>query len=176
MILYLDFDGVLHPDDVVLDACRRPYLRGPGALFEHADYLDAVLSPYPQIAIVLSTSWVRVKSFSYARKRLPARLRQRVIGATWHSHFARDEELLFWWLQRASRYHQIASDVSRRQPAHWLAIDDDADGWPVLAQPHLIRSDPLLGMGAPDVRRQLEERLAAEASAHPKMTNFKSIL
>ncbi|WP_266180809.1 HAD domain-containing protein [Dyella humicola] len=160
MILYLDFDGVLHHDDVRLDLHNRPYLRGSGTLFEYADRLTQVLAPYPQVKIVLSTSWVRVKRFSYAVGRLPVELRQRVIGATWHSRFMLDDELLDWWLNTATRYEQIIRDVRRRQPQQWLALDDDAEGWPDSASAHLVCCDSRLGLSESRVCRELEGRLA----------------
>jgi hypothetical protein len=160
LTLYLDFDGVLHHDNVWLDLKNRPVLRGPGHLFEHAKLLVEILSPYPEIEIVLSTGWVRVKGFGYSVKKLPIELRQRVVEATWHSNFKLDEELVSWWLNDASRYHQIASDVRRRKPSTWLAIDDDADGWPQHLRDQLIQCDPEIGLGSPDIRRQLETCLA----------------
>lgn len=36
MLLYLDYDGILHPDAVYLDTRNRVYQRGKGTLFEHA--------------------------------------------------------------------------------------------------------------------------------------------
>jgi hypothetical protein len=160
VVLYLDFDGVLHGGEVGLDARRRPYLLGPGMLFEYADRLATMLGPYPDVDIVLSTSWVRIKGYRYACKRLPAALQQRVIGATWHSRFAGNEELRLWWMGSASRYDQIVSDVSRRRPAHWLALDDDAEGWPARARRHLIQCDPVLGLGESRVQGQLASWLA----------------
>lgn len=160
MLLYLDFDGVLHHDDVWLDRHNRPYLRGPGVLFEHAHRLTQILAPYPEIKIVLSTSWVRVKRFSYSVDRLPVELRQRVIGATWHSRFKLDDELVDWWIHTSTRYEQITRDVRRRRPPHWLALDDDAEGWPESASAHLMRCDSSLGLGESRVCRQLEDRLA----------------
>jgi hypothetical protein len=161
MILYLDFDGVLHHDDVWLDVHNRPYLRGEGTLFEYADRLVRILEPYPDIEIVLSTSWVRVKRFSYSVNRLPIELQQRVIGATWHSRFRLDDELVEWWVDVSKRYEQITRDVRRRQPSQWLALDDDAEGWPDSASSHLVRCHPKLGLGESRTCVELEERLAA---------------
>ena len=73
MIIYLDFDGVLHHYDVYLDQRNRTILRGMGALFEYAPRLESILATYPNIKLVLSTSWVRVKGFQYATERLPKR-------------------------------------------------------------------------------------------------------
>ena len=160
MILYLDFDGVLHNYEVYLDHRNRPYLRGMGELFEHNARLEQVLDPYPQVKIVLSTSWVRTKGFSHSCKRLPLSLRQRVVGATWHSRMQRDDEWLDWWIHRSSRYEQILRDVTRRQPEDWMALDDDVRGWPAQATNHLIACDSELGLGGHAARLALEHRLA----------------
>lgn len=56
MLLYFDYDGVLRPDEVYLDARNRVDLRGEGTLFEHAALLEALLAPYPLLKIVPSTS------------------------------------------------------------------------------------------------------------------------
>lgn len=161
VIIYLDFDGVLHHYDVYLDQRNRAVLRGMGALFEYASRLESILAPYPNFKIVLSTSWVRVKGFQYAADRLPEGLRSRVIGATWHSKMTEDDELLFWWLNHSTRYQQIIRDVRHRMPEDWLAIDDDAEGWPTEAKRHLITCNPILGLSEPDVRMTLEQRLAS---------------
>src|SRR5687768_9353226 len=61
-VLYLDFDGVLHPEAVFLDAYRGIHLRGTfgRSLFENTHILAGELDPYPNVKLVLSTSWVRV--------------------------------------------------------------------------------------------------------------------
>ena len=91
MILFLDFDGVLHPDAVYLEK-GRPVLHAEGELFMWAGHLVEALAGRPEVRIVLSTSWARELRFARARDHLPAELRARVIGATWHSGMARDQE------------------------------------------------------------------------------------
>ncbi len=57
-ILYLDYDGVLHPEDVWRHPKRGIHFGSAGAghrLFEHAGLLDEVLRPYPQVRVVLYT-------------------------------------------------------------------------------------------------------------------------
>lgn len=125
VVLYLDYDGVLHHEDVWWHPRRGAYLwRTKYTLFEHMHLLEAALAPYPEVRIVLSTSWVRVRRFSRAVKRLSPALRERVIGATFHTRMNREA------FESLPRGVQILSDVARRQPRHWVALDDDAKGWP----------------------------------------------
>lgn len=158
-VLYLDFDGVLHHYDVYLDERGRAILRGMGSLFEYAELLEAELAPYPSVRIVLSTNWVRVNGFDRSRGRLPAALRERVVGATWHSVFEQDPDFSNWWIHEASRYEQIAHDVTRRNPPNWFALDDDAIGWPDEARQHLVACDPLRGLNEQSTCRSLELKL-----------------
>ena len=120
-VLYLDFDGVLHHQNVLWSASKGPYLEAPAGhtLFEHAPLLAELLKPYPAIRIILSTSWA-VKYGCYgAARRLPLELRTRVIGATFHSQMDRAG------FESAYRGMQVWADVFRRRPSDWLAIDDD---------------------------------------------------
>ena len=87
-LLFLDFDGVLHPDAVYLTS-RGVELRAEGVLFMWAPLLVGALAPHQDVQIVLSTSWARNLGFHRARSVLPAELQSRVIGATWHSAMGR---------------------------------------------------------------------------------------
>jgi hypothetical protein len=140
---------------------RGPDLRAPAryTLFQHAALLDEMLATHPSIAIVLSTSWVRHYGIRKAAKELPAGLRTRVIGATYD---AQAPGIGFDYL---SRGEQVAADVERRQPARWLALDDDAIGWPDWALPHLLLTDPYEGISLPELVEELRLRLAQLASA-----------
>jgi HAD domain in Swiss Army Knife RNA repair proteins len=156
-VLYLDFDGVLHPDAVF--RYRNPpaiRLQAPGhELFESAPVLDQLLAPYPGIRIVLSTSWVRELGFNEARETLPSALQARVVGATFHR---RHHD--YYTFSRLSRYVQIVDDVQRRRPTRWLAIDDDQEGWPEQALARIVPMPPVLGLSSPDAALELERRLA----------------
>lgn len=154
VVLYLDFDGVLHHEDVWWHPRRGAYINTPGfTLFEHEHLLENVLLSFPEVRIVLSTSWVRVRRFGGAARRLSPCLRERVIGATFHTQMNAGS------FQALPRGVQIFSDVARRRPSHWVALDDDASGWPSEWIGHLIQTDEVLGISAPGVLENLRMHL-----------------
>ncbi len=168
-VLYLDFDGCLHHEDVYRLPKKGIHFGGVAdahscsngrqhRLFEHAELLEDLLRPYPDVRIVLSTTWVIWLGYNRAQAKLPPGLSQRVFGATYHAHMQRD---LF---RQASRGMQVWADVQRRLPDNWLAIDDDVFDWPRWALDHLVCSDKNLGISAPHVRRDLEIKLAVTFS------------
>jgi hypothetical protein len=135
-------------------------MRTPGRfLFEWSPILEELLLPHPEVKIVLSTSWVRVKSFDFAKKQLSAELQRRVVGATFHRrHMSKFD------FDNQSRGAQILSDVRRRCPHSWFAIDNDDDAWPALCRQHLIKTDDRFGISDLGVQAAIRERLAALAT------------
>jgi HAD domain in Swiss Army Knife RNA repair proteins len=156
VVLYLDFDGVLHHENIWWHPRRGPYVNTPGyQLFEHMPLLENVLTSFPEVRIVLSTSWVRVRRYSRAAKRLSPDLRERVIGATFHTRMNRTD------FEALPRGVQILNDVVRRRPSHWVALDDDAEGWVPEYREYLIHCDSVLGISAPGVLDALKTRLSS---------------
>lgn len=150
--LFLDYDGVLHPDAVYREG-GRVVLRADGLqLFEWIGVLEDLLAPYPALQIVLATSGVQVLGFDVAYSHLSELLRLRVVGATWHQSAPRR------W-NRLSRYEQIRHTVERHRYGRWLAIDDDDVGWGDEHRANLVRTDPLLGLGARAAQQDLREKL-----------------
>ena len=150
--VFLDFDGVLHPDEVYL-VRGHPVLRMDGiSLFEWSEILVESLEPYPKVQIVLSTSWVRLLGFEEASERLPEPLRKRVTGATWHATVPRR------WTQM-TRYEQVLHYIERHRTPRWLAIDDDGIGWPDKHRENLVLTDSLLGLGAASAQADLRDKL-----------------
>ena len=161
MILFLDFDGVLHSSEVYL-VRRQPELRAAEgmSLFQHTPILIEVLATLPDIKIVLSTSWVARLGFDRAKAYLPEALQTRVIGATWHRHAGLLKN--DWFL--LSRYVQIESYVRRHRLTHWLAIDDDAEGWPAMERHHLVHcKNPQIGISDEVVYSELAAAIAHTA-------------
>jgi hypothetical protein len=156
-VLYLDFDGVLHPEGVYWHPKRGAYLHADytnagHALFEHAPLLEELLAPYPDVAIVLSTSWAVQYRYERAAKRLTESLRTRCIGATYHTAMERQT------FANLPRGHQVRADVVRRQPAIWLAIDDTDEGWD-RAREHVVITDPVHGIAKPAVLERMRQAL-----------------
>lgn len=150
-ICYLDFDGVLHHEEVFGDPRRGIYIGEPGhSLFEWAPILESLLEPFPDTRIVLSTSWVAKKSFTFARLELPEGLKRRVIGATFHTRGIPKREF-----QELPRSVQILADVERRRPDFWFAIDDDDFGWPNWCRAKLVKTNGATGISDVEVQRKI---------------------
>jgi len=143
--LYLDFDGVLMDADVYRVPGRGIVVRR-GTLFEWTPVLVESLQPWPDVRIVLSTSWVLQLGYERSREYLPRDLRERVVGATFHRReHGPTPELRRLWAQ-SDRGQQIAADVARRLPQAWLAIDDAADEFDVQQREWLVPCDPRRGL------------------------------
>ena len=156
-IVYLDYDGVLHHENLLWNRKRGPYLVAPPGhtVFQHSHILSKALEAYPEIKIVLSTTWVRKHGFHRTVKRLPIDIRERVIGSTWHSSNKPIEDE---W-KKSPRGMQVWGDVVRRKPSAWIAIDDDYLHWPKWAIENLVETDPVLGISKPDVEAVLKKKL-----------------
>ena len=157
-ILYLDLDGCLHSDDVMLDAAGEPYIRSPagGYLFENAPLLEQLLEPYPRVQIVFSTSWVRTIGYERTVAKLLPALAARVSGSTFMPSGS--------WGAPAStpRGSEVVADVRRRglELWQWVAIDDADEAWPEHVRDNLVLSDKVLGIGHPRVRAELVAKFA----------------
>ncbi len=154
-ILFLDFDGVLHPDAAFRTKLGIE-LSAPGKLMMHAEVLQNILQEFPRVRISLSTSWVRMLGYQRARAALPAGLQERTVSATWHSRMrttAREGYDFF------TRYEQICGAVTRAGITRWVAIDDDPDfSWP-RHDDRLVRCDPNVGLGSEQTQLELRAKL-----------------
>ncbi|MDH6160342.1 HAD domain-containing protein [Janthinobacterium sp. CG_23.4] len=164
MILFLDFDGVLHPDSAYL-VKGRPTLKAAGELFMWAPLLTDLLADFPAVQIVLSTSWARELSFSRACRWLPDGLRARVIGATWHSsmkHQADGFSLSQTWWDTANRYQQIKRFADRAGLVNWVAVDDQPEGWSADDRDKLVHTNGDTGLSDSRVLASLAARLGGK--------------
>lgn len=144
MILFLDFDGVAHPE-----------VAAPTELFSCRPVLWQILRACPDVAVVFSTSWREFRSqkemIELMTRNGGGDLRHRFIGHTpviplvrygEHPH-PREEECLRWLSE------------NRRRQMDWLALDDVAR----LFSPgcrNLYRVNHLTGLTDSDVPAILE--------------------
>lgn len=157
MILFLDFDGTLHPlwtfergEDSVI---AKPYA---GPWLVEAPALERILQPdLHRIEIVLSTAWAQSRGLQTARGMLPAAVAERVTDSIWLPELALDYQA-----SRCSRFSCIQMWLERRRPGYtgpWLALDDDDDLWPADQRYHLVHAAGTLADLA--VQRTLSEKL-----------------
>lgn len=136
MILFLDFDGVLHNENVTLKRCNpvarrylnefdRQLLTRDGKLvkgknlFEHADRLATCLEQFPDVQIVISSTWREHFRPEALLRFLPPALADRVIG---HTPFcSRDSE-------DGMRLSEVLAymDGNGHAGEAWVALDDQA--------------------------------------------------
>jgi HAD domain in Swiss Army Knife RNA repair proteins len=149
-ILYLDFDGVLHPSDVWM-VNNQPVLQfkdDPSlTLFCWAPILESILDdidPVGQIRVVLSTTWAHRFGYERASEHLPESLKSRVIGVT--EGFP------------APRITQIITHTEDNQISRWIAIDDDF-GEALQHQEKLIKCSGSLGISSIKTQQELRIKL-----------------
>lgn len=159
MIIYLDFDGVLHPDAVYQVKNKPLELRAPGELFMHTEILLDALAPYPEANIILSTSWVRSLGFDRTVKKMPAKLGERVLGSTWHKVIRQDNYDPFSYM---SRYKQIMLHVNKNAIGRWIAIDDlfsGSEDWPAEHISKLVLTEESKGLSCKEAQADLNKKL-----------------
>ncbi len=163
VVLYLDLDGVVQHHAVMWQARRGVYMSpdaGPDrTLFEWIPCLEEALAPFPQVGLVLSSSWCVWPGFGKTLKRFPPSLRDRFIGGTYHKRIHGADPWSKSAFKAMSRGQQICADALRRKPQAWLALDDDTADWPEWALDHLVACDGATGLSNPRVQTELRIKL-----------------
>jgi hypothetical protein len=114
--------------------------------------LEEELTPYPSVALVLSSTWCIRPGYAHTLKRLPESLRSRFIGGTYHKRIHGADPWNLASFRSTPRGMQILADVQRRKPRHWVALDDDIEDWPQSAIGNLIACEGTTGFSNPDYR------------------------
>ena len=136
MILFLDFDGVLHPR----------YENGPvpvEAAFCHLPRFEAVMHDFPEVQIVISSTWREQFSLDKLRTWFSADIAARIVGATPivpadhpGSLERRESEILAWLVEQG------------RSSEPWLALDDST--WQFrYCRDHLVACTSYVGLDGP---------------------------
>lgn len=155
IILFLDFDGVLHPlFNIGQDGRTATIYKGPS--FVHAPRLAELLAPYlGRIEIVISSSWGRTRSLEQLKALLPPAIAARVTDTTWIEGLEPDTPSAV-----ATRYGCIDQWLRFKRPGYagqWLALDDDYRDWP---SDQLHRLVVVRGtLASPAVQTELADRL-----------------
>jgi hypothetical protein len=140
MLLFLDFDGTLHPL-WTFQRCEGSVVATPyaGPWLVEAPTLERILGPFlDKIEIVLSTAWTQTRGLDAARGLLPTALAERVSESIWLPELALDYQA-----SRCTRFSCIQMWLERRRPAYagpWLALDDDDELWPPDQRQHLVHA------------------------------------
>jgi len=123
-LLFLDFDGVLHPTSASsgLLFCRVPLLQQ--ALADHC------------CTIVISSSWRHHHSAEQLLALFPSTLGARIVGFTGE-----------YYVGRWPRYQEIQNYRMANGNPNWRALDDSYLEFPK-ACPELLLCDPNVGLGA----------------------------
>lgn len=148
MLLFLDFDGTLHPEQPSRRAnadyyfCRLPQLEG-------------WLRLRPGVEVVISSSWREVHPLDELVGYFSEDLRSRVVGCTpvykrdsWQQYdgepppvrFPREVEVLRWLAGSGAPWRE------------WAALDDQAWLYKPL-NPRLVLCDPSVGLTAGELAR-----------------------
>lgn len=131
MIVFLDFDGVLHPDP-----CRDDQL------FEHSPRVARVLDEFPEASVVLSTSWRTFLGFDQLTHPLDESLRRRVIGVTPRFADCKPVPQLVPYRRQAECMQWLINNGMADSP--WIALDDRPSWFEPYCE-QLVACDALLG-------------------------------
>lgn len=114
MILFLDFDGVLHPavnHDPALLLCKRPLL-------------EDVLRHCESVEVVVSSTWRETRTLSELQSLFSDDIAQRVVGVTPQWRDVQDEVSFGSYVRQAEIEAWLRKSGQPWQ--QWLAVDDQA--------------------------------------------------
>lgn len=131
-LLFLDFDGVLHPTTVPDEQlfCRVPLLQE--ALEGHA------------CEIVISSSWRHYYTQQELLSHFPPPMRQRIVGFTGEVHVG-----------KLPRYQEIQNYLMNNGNPSWRALDDSFIEFPKQC-PELLLCDPNVGLASRQMTQLIE--------------------
>jgi len=120
-VLFLDFDGVLHPNGCAPTDC-----------FCLLPALVATIAPF-ELDIVISSTWRRHKSFKWLKQLFPLPFRKRIVGTTGDP-----------FPGTHARWKEIRAYLRQRPAPDWRALDDFDFEFPANCR-ELIYCDGALG-------------------------------
>lgn len=145
-VLFLDFDGVLHPTSIGLGLDSNEVIRT--GHFGWLPHLASVLRPHPDVVIVVHSTWRYNYDEDELRELLGA-VGGRVVGATPRGP---RYESITWWLQQNPSF------------ASYRILDDEPVEFPDPLPAELVLCDPLRGVSSPEVLAALKDWLGRPCS------------
>jgi hypothetical protein len=129
-------------------------------MFEYAPLLASMLQPYPDVEIVLTTSWLERLPLEQVLSYLPPALAKRVVATT------KGIKPRFGYLKDGpARTYVIRCYVFENHLKNWLALDDSVYGAFHLSteivdlSKHLVLLDSKKGIGDSAAQKRIEEWL-----------------
>jgi len=108
MILFLDFDGVLHPEGV-----------GSDLEFFYLDNFQQLLRQFPSIRVVVSSTWRLSEPLDVLRHYFAPDIRERIVGVTPDIQASNSRR------QPGGRQRECEAWIEQNCPqTPWIAIDD----------------------------------------------------
>ena len=159
--LFLDFDGVLYADPVYIDRLTGfPVLAEEfGTLFEWAPILEDILLRHPKVEVVLSTSWASHFDCETARNNLPSFTASRVVDCVWRKDEWPVHCITPKHFYQLYRFEQIEQYVRRKNLTNWVALDNDARGWPKDQLARLVKTEDMTGLSTERAQADLLAKL-----------------
>ena len=132
-IVFLDIDGVLHPPGAVTFTITKDrYLQVVGTeLFRWTHHLLEILKDFPEVRIIIHSSWRTVFGWNYIKDTLPSDIIDLTLGVT-------NEGI-------AIRYMSILDTVEEFGITDYVILDDEHKAFPWEIK-ELIRVYPEVGM------------------------------
>lgn len=144
MLLFLDFDGVMHP--------RAP----AGKYFSNLHRLEAVLRDYQFLWIVISSTWREGTGLEALKGHFSQDLRHRIVGVTPIHDVDPFDEITGSRQREVEAYLMHAAD----QAELWLALDDEERLYDREC-PNLIKCQSQIGL---DEKAEAELRMRLNAA------------
>jgi len=123
LVLFLDFDGVLHPQD-----CPAQEM-----FCFMGNFVDAmrIIDPEHRMPIVISSMWRHRVSVDGLRSRFPGDIASQIVGATPYKTLAEVEAITDWTIyggiesKKRHRQREVMQWMNEFAPdGDWIAIDD----------------------------------------------------
>lgn len=169
-LLYLGISGVLHPSASLYSLVfgRDPWEDGHQR-YECVPVLEAVLKPWPQVKIVLTSTLPWRYGLDSVLQNLGPLLAERVVGHTYADlttkatrtvvtlsgrtrNFGYSKEA-YWRMDKAQ---VVQAHVDWCSPERWVAVDDEDGWWPYeVRRDRLVLTDGCDGLKTSDIQDRL---------------------